>query len=257
MTEKDLNLKLDQGWTKTNLHETPKANTTSNTNKPLKVVSPDQPTPENSISAVESRRPQLKNNLWVLPVLLASNLLLILTGIFFLLYDEQSSQELIPTESLSSPLVLNQILDSIQINQQQTEQKTLDLANQIQQLELQLLDQQKLNAEAINNVHEQLSSLVTSMKQTANTKKDIIKTKSVEQWSVNLGTFSSKEAAVKLKQKVSANGHSVEVSETLLDSKKAYRVQLQGFKNRSTAEEAAHGIMEKTNLNGLWISKSS
>ncbi len=257
MTEKDLNLKLNQGWTRTSLHETPKGNTNHEVIKPLEDVSANRPTPENSFSATPSLRPRFTNHPWMLPTLLASNLLLILTGIVYLLNNHQPNQELIAAKPINSQLVPNRILDNIQVSQQRTEQKALDLANQVDQLELQLLDQQKLNADAINNVHEQLSSLVTSMKKAVATKKDLIKTKPVERWSVNLGTFSSREAAAKLQQQVLANGYSAEINETLLESKKAYRVQLQGFKNRSSAEETAHSIMEKTNLNGLWVSKSS
>ena len=133
--------------------------------------------------------------------------------------------------------------------QQQLDQITLSIGEQQQLIATSSLD---LNA-GIQNLSQQIKIAITPKAETK--KPDTVKKISTKDWHVNLGTFSTHNAALKLQKKLSTLGHSVQINTTSFDNKTAYRVQLPGFKDRNSAEQAARRIMDQTNLNGLWAWK--
>lgn len=146
-------------------------------------------------------------------------------------------------------------------------EQLLQLQQQLDQITVSLHEQQRLIATSsqdlnvdIQDVAQQVQTL-NAIKTTTN-KPGIVVSKKAEEaitptkgWHVNLGTFSTKDAALRLQKKLLALGHSAQINTTTFDNKTAYRVQLPGFNDRDSAEKGARRIMDETNLNGLWAWK--
>jgi len=80
-------------------------------------------------------------------------------------------------------------------------------------------------------------------------------TTAVDNWYVNLGTFSSEEAAASLQRQLHSIGRRAQISQQTNEGKIAYELRLSGFDDRESAEMTAGEIMKQTDLNGLWVWK--
>lgn len=152
------------------------------------------------------------------------------------------------------------IMKGINTNFETLDKQLLSLQQQLDQIKLSIGEQQQLIATSsldlnanVQNLSQQIKIAITPKPKTK--KLDTIKKIPTKDWHVNLGTFSTHNAALKLQKQLSALGHSVQINSTSFDNKKAYRVQLPGFKDRNSAEQVARRIMDQTNLNGLWAWK--
>lgn len=72
-------------------------------------------------------------------------------------------------------------------------------------------------------------------------------------WHINLGSFSTPQDALELQQRMKALGHAARVQPDRTGSTTEYRVLIDGFGDRESADRTAKAIMEQTNLNGLWV----
>lgn len=197
---------------------------------------------------------------WLASGLIVINLLfLLLAGLWL---SNHNSQSATITSSKTMPLNSSDVKTIESINQ-----NLAALQTKVEQIELTLHEQQRLIATSskdLSNDIEQLNQkvdaikLLTTEKSKPAPKKEVskpISKKPATHWYVNIGTFSSKDAAQRLQKQLLTLGHSVQINTTSFDNKPAYRVQLPGFKDREAAESTARQIMEKTNLNGLWAWK--
>lgn len=76
-------------------------------------------------------------------------------------------------------------------------------------------------------------------------------------WYVNLGSFTSSKEADSLRNKMLTIGYQPQIKKQRDDNQVAYKVVLPGFKNRESAEVAAKLLMEKTDLDSLWVWQGS
>jgi len=197
---------------------------------------------------------------WLASGLIVINLLfLLLAGLWLSNHNSQSAEIISPKPMPFNSSDVKTIED---INE-----NLMTLQTKVEQIKLTLHEQQRLIATSskdLSNDIEQLNQkldtikLLTKEKSKPAPKKEVSKPiaeKPATHWYVNIGTFSSKDAARRLQKQLLTLGHSVQINTTSFDNKPAYRVQLPGFKDREAAESAARQIMEKTNLNGLWAWK--
>lgn len=75
-------------------------------------------------------------------------------------------------------------------------------------------------------------------------------------WRVNLGAFSSRDEALKKQQLIRTFGYHAKINPIVRDTQIVYDVALTGFSNQKSAEQVANQIMEKANLDSLWVSES-
>ena len=76
-------------------------------------------------------------------------------------------------------------------------------------------------------------------------------------WRVNLGTFSNRKEALNKQQKIESFGYHAKINPIARDTQTIFEVVLTGFSNRESAEQVANQIMERANLDSLWVSESS
>lgn len=240
MTDKDLNLSLDQSLLKPR-RETDQRDTSANTAQSL--AEPDLTADHPGLDQPKTERPQQTE--WLLIAVLVSNLLMVITIIFLLTQQpdtSSSADKLTPTEN-NNRLLLESKMDQMD---QQFEQSIGQLNLQLEQLQVSLLDQQRQQISALLDLSENIEQKGGDLK------KESTETTTSAHWHVNVGTFSTNEAATQLKKQIGAIGYQAEINHVSLDDKIVYRVQLPGYENRETAENTAREIMNKTNLNGLW-----
>lgn len=196
---------------------------------------------------------------WLSIGIISINLIFLLLVGLWLLNQNHSSTEITSSKAKLAGL---STAPNESINQQLTALQT-----KMEQIELTLHEQQRLIATSSQDLNQKIQQLGTQVEaiKTPKTKKEppkatppppktVIKQPKT-QWYVNIGTFSSKDAAQRLKKQLLTLGHTVQINTTSFDNKPAYRVQLPGFKDRESAENTARQIMNKTNLNGLWAWK--
>tara|TARA_R110001599_G_scaffold68948_1_gene194007 strand:- start:276 stop:1013 length:738 start_codon:yes stop_codon:yes gene_type:complete len=240
MTDKDLNLSLDQSLLKPR-RETDQRDTPADTAQTPPET--DLTADHHGLNQQKTERPRQTE--WLLIAVLASNLLLVITIIFLLTQQpdaNNSADKLAPAED-SNRLLLESKMDQMD---RQFEQSIGQLNQQLEQLQVSLLDQQRQQTSALLDLSENIEQ------KGGNLKKESTETTASAHWHVNVGTFSTNEAATQLKKQIDAIGYQAEINHVSLDEKIVYRVQLPGYKDRETAENAAREIMDKTNLNGLW-----
>ena len=248
MTNKDLNLALDNSFIQpTSISEDERSNqTTPKAPMPTHTKCDATTTPKPSKLprglALESSHYK-----WLVIAVVFINMLFLLLAGLWLSAQEEPPREMIitaaPKADKNAEPMLNELND-----------KLLSLDQKLDQLQLTVSEQQRLIASSALDLDKRLQALSLQSKSTlkTETKKTPLPPKS---WYVNLGTFSTKEAALKLQKQVQDLGPQVQINTTSLDNKTAYRVQLPGFKDRESAEKIAHQIMAETNLNGLWAWK--
>ena len=199
--------------------------------------------------------------LWLSVVLVSINLLFLLLAGLWLSSQDFKQQDNValahtPNKAVTTKLAtVNQKLERVQ--------------QQLDQLSITLSEQQQLIAKSSHNIDQQLQAFNAKQNQFAlalqpvkpttepkpSQKKAAPSPKPTNNWHVNIGTFSSKDAALRLKKQLLVLGHSVQINDTQINDKQAYRVQLPGFKDREAAEQVATKIMDQTKLNGLWAWK--
>lgn len=250
MTNKDLNLALDQSFIQ------PKPLSERGPTHPEPQINPAPTSPQNGqdpttphLGPVPTGWLSRKSprHEWIIVTVVFANMLFLTLAGFWLSAQENQPSEIKVTKTAPSR-------DPLKITLSKLDTKLLSLDQKLNQLQLTLNEQQRLIATSSLNLDKQVQGLSLQLKNTAETapKKSTPPTKA---WHVNLGTFSTKEAALRLQQQILALGHQVKINNTSLDDKTAYRVQLPGFKDRESAELIARQIMDKTNLNGLWAWK--
>jgi len=282
MSNKDLNLALDQNLiqpTDTQQNSTQEQSTPSHyeeaANLDAMTASPGTDTSNNYQGQPErySRRgkPSSYASTWLATLnkqqypwlasgILLINLIFLLLAGFWLSNQSGQPSSALPSATKSLHYVDDQAMNAF-------DQRLVTLQAKVEQLELTLHEQQRLIATSSKDLSHEIQLLGAELKtlKAPTIKKGEPKTTTktakpeekqpITQWYVNIGTFSSKEAAQRLKKQLLALGHTVQVNTTSFDNKPAYRVQLPGFKDRTAAELTARKIMEKTNLNGLWAWK--
>lgn len=264
MTNKDLNLALDKGYiqpatpsgTLTEEYapqpETPKNSPPKTPESPYKPV-PAQPTPTKPrwLSAPLSRLE------WGIITIVLLNLLFVIIAGFWL-FTKENQPNTTKVVSVVTPETPSKILLD------ELDARLEPLNEKLAQLQLVLNEQQRLIASSSHSLDKQLQAISLQVSNTTKTAskteaKTVTKTSappiSKKNWYVNVGTFSSKEAALKLQKQIQALGHKVQINAATVGSKTAFRVQLPGFKDRESAEGTARQLMNKTNLNGLWAWK--
>ena len=70
-------------------------------------------------------------------------------------------------------------------------------------------------------------------------------------WQINLGHFDTRDEAVSMQRELAALGYTADIA-TADDA--GVTLLLGGFGERKLAELAAKDIMQRTRLNGLWVS---
>jgi len=248
MTNKDLNLALNNSFIQpTPMSEdeisnqtTPKAPTHTHTKCDATATPKQSKLPR--WFALES-----SHHKWLVIAVVFINMLFLLLAGLWLSTREEPPREVIITNAPEADKNLEPILNKLN-------DKLLSLDQKLDQLQLTVSEQQRLIASSALDLDKRFQILLLQSKTTLATeaKKTPLPPKS---WYVNLGTFSTKEAALKLQKQVQDLGHQVQINTTSFDNKTAYRVQLPGFQDRESAEKIAHQIMAETNLNGLWAWK--
>jgi cell division septation protein DedD len=271
MTNKDLNLAFDQNLVQpasphpdvphdhnTHSHSTHGHNTETN-----KFEAPHAP---------RQRKQPKKNTLGSLPFLstwlghakqqpftLLSVTLFIANALFLLWAGFWLSSHNQPSSNVANtinPSIMKGVSTKFEILNKQL----LSLKQQLDQIKLSIGEQQQLIATSSLDLNKDVQDLTQQVQiaiapKAETEKPDTVKKIPTKDWHVNLGTFSTHDAALRLQKQLSALGHSVQINTTSFDNKTAYRVQLPGFKDRNSAEQVARRIMDKTNLNGLWAWK--
>lgn len=201
--------------------------------------------------------------LWLSVALVSINLIfLLIAGIWLSGLNDQTTDRQSQLSVSTEQQLSNQLTS---LDEQLTE-----IQQRLDQLTLSVSEQQQLIATSANDLTKELESLTaqqallsnrvikaesTAATDTATKNKTPTSPTAQKKWHVNLGTFSTKEAAMRLQKQLLALGHSVQVNSTSIENKTAYRVQLPGFEDRESAERVAKQIMDKTRLNGLWAWK--
>jgi cell division septation protein DedD len=282
MTNKDLNLAMDKHLIQPE-DDTPSSRQNRFNNANFSATEPDDPAhreeskPRFSDQQTNKKPYQNKASLfprwltdtkqpflWLSVALVSVNLVfLLIAGIWLSGLNYQTTGEQNRLGNATNKQFSNKLTS---LDEQITEvQQRLD------QLALSIREQQQLIANSANDLNKELETLTSGQAQLTNMlklkaentaaidaaskDKTPISPPAPKKWHVNLGTFSTKEAAVRLQKQLLALGHSVQVNSASIENKTAYRVQLPGFKDRESAERVAKQIMDKTRLNGLWAWK--
>lgn len=250
--EKDLNLKIDRDWMPDSASNPPQND--PHIERGSSAEESDHQQPSRRTIAKEKRRDRKQPLLWLLTashavLAVALIILLIRTGAT----PKQSTMPTVVKETYISQESLAPVLEG----QASLKTDITLLHQQVEQLELQLYEQREQTA-TVQRDMEQFITLLrsTQTKKPTTPATNTKKTNSVL-WSLNLGTFSSKEAANTLQKTVNKLGYPPTVTATSLKGKTAYRVQLPGFNSREAAEKVADQLMNKTNLNGLWATQQT
>lgn len=239
MTDKDLNLSLDQNllkpWKEIDQRDTP-----------ADIAPPEKPTLAAERSGQDGPKAERSQQMgWLLTAVLTSNLLMVVTIIFLLIQQPNPGKpaDMITPAEDDNRLLLESKMDQMD---RQFEQSIGQLNQQLEQFQVSLLDQQRQLISALLDLSENIKQTGSDLE------REIAGTTTSAHWHVNLGTFSTNEAATQLRKQIDAIGYQAEINHVSLDEKIVYRVQLPGYKDRETAEKTAREIMDKTKLNGLW-----
>ena len=236
MTTKDLNLSLDPVLLQTKL--TPQANTAANH------TTADYHEPNTSKSAAN---PGVKAfNPWLATLTVAAANIIFLGGVgYWLLHNNllwAPPAPPVPVEvSLALTLRLNEIDDKLKTLQVQMDHQLLATD---QQQQIILLTQQDL-----------AKQLVLLTPDIATAPKTDEKALPAAVWNVNLGSFQSKKEAIALQQKIAAAGYEPTILTLTVEDTTTHKLAIAGFLDQDSAEDAAKNLMEKTDLDSLWVWK--
>jgi len=251
--EKDLNLKIDRDWLSDTASNAPQNETHGDQGKSTKESVDQQPSGGHPV-VKEKLHNKKQPLLWLLT---ASHVALAVVIMILLIRTGTTPERPITPTIVKDTPISQESLAPVLEGQTSLKAEITHLQQQVEQLELQLYEQREQTA-TVQRDMEQFMALLrsTQTKKTTTPAPSTKKTNSVL-WSLNLGTFSTKNAANALQKTVSKLGYQPTVTRTDLKGKTAYRVQLPGFNSREAAEKVADLLMNKTNLNGLWATQQT
>jgi hypothetical protein len=273
MTNKDLNLAFDQNLIQpaSPHHDEPHDNNTHGHSTHDYHTETDKfgaPTPPRQSTWKQPKKNTLGSlpflSAWLghakqQPFVLLSVTLFIANALFLLWAGFWLSSHKHPSDNAMNTISPS-IIKGISTKLETLNEQLPSLQQQLDQIKLSIGEQQLLIATSsldlnagVQNLAQQIKIAITPKTETK--KPDTVKKIPTKDWHVNLGTFSTHDAALRLQKQLSALGHAVQINTTSFDNKTAYRVQLPGFKDRNSAEQVARRIMDQTNLNGLWAWK--
>ncbi|MFK8047075.1 MAG: SPOR domain-containing protein [Halioglobus sp.] len=131
------------------------------------------------------------------------------------------------------------------------------LQNEIQRLELAQNRQGELLKASIKEIKLPKDKLQKSKNLAKEKPDEVAKLVEDKDWYVNLGSFTGAKEAEGLRKKMLAIGYQPQIKKQQDQYQMSYKVVLPGFKNRESAEVAAKLLMEKTNLDSLWVWQGS
>lgn len=236
MTTKDLNLSLDPVLLQTKL--TPQAHTAANH------TTADYREPNTSKSSVNTGAKA--SSPWFAALTVAAANVIFLGGVGYWLFHNNllwaPPAPPVPLEvSLALTLRLNEIDDKLKSLQVQMDHQLLATDKQHQ---IVLLTQQDLAKQLVLLTPDIATVPATDEKPLA-----------AAVWNVNLGSFQNKKEAIALQQKVQAAGYQPTIMTLTSDTITTYKLAITGFADQDTAEAAANNLMQKTNLDSLWVWK--
>jgi len=253
MMEKDLNLKIDRNWLSDTASKAPQNETHGDPGNSTQESVDQHPSSGHTV-AKEKSSDKKQPLLWLLT---ASHVVLAVVLVTLLISTGTTPEQPITPTIVKDTPISQESLAPVLEGQTSLKAEITHLQQQVEQLELQLYEQRE-QAATVQRDMEQFMALLhsTQTKEPTAPATNTKKTNSVL-WSLNLGTFSSQEAATSLQKTVSKLGYQPTVARTNLKGKTAYRVQLPGFNSREAAEKVADLLMNKTNLNGLWATQQT
>jgi cell division septation protein DedD len=74
-------------------------------------------------------------------------------------------------------------------------------------------------------------------------------------WNVNLGSFQNKKEAIALQQKVQAAGYQTTIQTLTAERITTHKLAIAGFADQDSAEAAARNLMDKIDLDSIWVWK--
>ena len=237
MATKDLNLSLDPVLLQTKL--TAQAQTAANQ------TSADYREPHTAKSTVNNG--VKTSSLWLVTITVAVANIVLLGGAGYWLLQNNFLGAL---QAPAAPADVSRAL-TLRLNEIDDKLKTLQV-----QMDHQLLatdKQQQIILSTQQSVTEQLMLLAPK---TATSPSIDQKPPPATPWNVNLGSFQDKKEAIALQQKVQATGYEPDIITHISENMATHKVAITGFTDRDSAEAAAKNLMEKTNLNSLWVWKN-
>ena len=237
MATKDLNLSLDPVLLQTKL--TAQAQTAANQ------TSADYREPHTAKSTVNNG--VKTSSLWLVTITVAVANIVLLGGAGYWLLQNNFLGAL---QAPAAPADVSRAL-TLRLNEIDDKLKTLQV-----QMDHQLLatdKQQQIILSTQQSVTEQLMLLAPK---TATSPSIDQKPPPATPWNVNLGSFQDKKEAIALQQKVQATGYEPDIITHIRENMATHKVAITGFTDRDSAEAAAKNLMEKTNLNSLWVWKN-
>ena len=237
MATKDLNLSLDPVLLQTKL--TAQAQTAANQ------TSADYREPHTAKSTVNNG--VKTSSLWLVTITVAVANIVLLGGAGYWLLQNNFLGAL---QAPAAPADVSRAL-TLRLNEIDDKLKTLQV-----QMDHQLLatdKQQQIILSTQQSVTEQLMLLAPK---TATSPSIDQKPPPATPWNVNLGSFQDKKEAIALQQKVQATGYEPDIITHISENMETHKVAITGFTDRDSAEAAAKNLMEKTNLNSLWVWKN-
>ncbi|MEZ5529462.1 MAG: SPOR domain-containing protein [Porticoccaceae bacterium] len=251
--EKDLNLKIDRDWLAGISPEEQQNNGRQRPDREHALEEPSEQRPPRHAPAQDIPHTQKQPLLWLLT---ASHVVMVIALVMLLARAGATPEQSSAVPVAQSTDIPSESITTILEGQASLQTEIARLQKQMEQLELQLYEQREQTAIVHRDMEQSFITLQASLeKQPGAPAKSDKKANTL--WSLNLGTFSSQEAARSLKEKISKLGYQATMNETTLGGKPAYRVQLPGFKSREAAEKVAGQLMNKTNLNGLWATRQT
>jgi hypothetical protein len=74
-------------------------------------------------------------------------------------------------------------------------------------------------------------------------------------WNVNLGSFQNKKEAIAVQQKVQAAGYQSTIKTLTVERITTHKLAIAGFVDQNSAEAAAKNLMDKIDLDSIWVWK--
>ena len=125
----------------------------------------------------------------------------------------------------------------------------------LEQSQLAVQEQQRLITSALLDIDAKLTAL--DVERAARGEPPGVAEEQVapDAWVINVSTLTEPEKATLLVEQLLGMGYEARVVPTDSGEQTGHRVQVTGFGQRASAEQAARQIMGQTELNGLWVWK--
>ena len=212
MTNKDLNLALDNSF----IQPTSMSKGEENNQAAPKNAPPTHTKCDSAATPKPSKPPRWlalepSHYKWLVIAVVFINMLFLLLAGLWLSAQEKPPREMIITTAPGIDKNAEPALDELN-------DKLLSLDQKLDRLQLTLSEQQRLYASSALDLDKRFQALSLQLQKApkTETKKTPPPTKA---WYVNLGTFSTKEAALKLQKQIEGLGHQVQINTTSFDNK--------------------------------------